>query len=277
MTLTDRNVFLKIGIGISAICSVLVLLSCFFILPAYSMMEENDHRPPEFIQVFASRFLSVNYYAVHASLVMAVLFSFVMLILIHYYFEQTQVTEIIYIAFFTLSFSFEIFRLIVPLQHFVSLIPSLYLLIASRILLFSRYFGIFSLFTASVCAAGFNEDKSRNIFLIIIIAALIITLGVPIDTQIWDTSLNMVNGFTSMFRLIEAVMLVTTVASFFIAVSVRGSKDYAYIGLGALLALAGRNILLGGDNWASPGPGILLLSLGIWFICSKLHKIHLWL
>jgi hypothetical protein len=276
MTLTDRNVFFKVGIGISALCTILVLLSCFILMPAYSMMKENDHRPPEFFQVFVSRFLNVNYYAVHTSLVMAVLFSFIMLILIHYYFEQTQVPEIIYIAFFTFSFSFEIFRLIVPLQ-FNRHIPSLYLLIASRILLFSRYFGIFSLFSASVCAAGFNEDKSRNIIMIIVIAALIITLGVPIDTQIWDTSLNMVNGFTSMFRLIEAVMLITTVTSFLIAVNVQGSKEYAFIGLGALLALVGRNILLGGDNWASPGPGILLLSLGIWFICSKLHKIHLWL
>jgi hypothetical protein len=277
MTLRDRNVFFKAGIVISALCTILVLLSCFSILPAYSMMEENNHRPPEIIQVFISRFLKVNYIAVHASLVMAVLFSFVALILIHYYFEQTQVPEIIYIAFFTVSFSFEIFRLIVPLQNFVSHIPSLYLLIASRILLFSRYFGIFSLFEASVCAAGFSEDKSRNIIMIIVIAALIITLGVPIDTQIWDTSLNMVNGFTSMFRLIEAVMLITTVASFFIAVNVRGSKEYAFIGLGALLALVGRNILLGTDNWASPISGILMLSLGIWFICSKLHKLHLWL
>jgi hypothetical protein len=276
MTLTDRNAFFKVGIVISAICTILVIISCFFLLPAYSMMEENDHRPPEFFQVFVSRFLNVNYFAVHTSLVTAVLFSFIMLILIHYFFEQTQVPEIIYIAFFTFSFSFEIFRLIVPL-HFIRHIPSLYLLIASRILLFSRYFGIFSLFSASVCAAGFNADKSRNIIMIIIIAALIITLGVPIDTQIWDTSLNMVNGFTSMFRLIEAVMLITTVVSFFIAVNVRGSKEYAFIALGALLALVGRNILLGTDNWASPGPGILLLSVGIWFICAKLHKINLWL
>jgi hypothetical protein len=276
MTLSERNAFFKAGIAVSAICVIAVLLSTLFLLPAYSKLEDNNHRPVEFSQVFFNHFLKVNYYAVHASLAMAVIFSFIAIILIHYFFEQTQVPEIIYIAFFTVSFSFEAIRLVVPLNHIYH-IPSLYLLIAFRILLFSRYFGIFSLFAASIYAAGFNEDKSRNSIMIIIIAALIITLGVPIDTQIWDTSLNMVNGFTSMFRLIETVMLITTVASFLVAVKVRGSKEYAFIGLGAFMALVGRNFLLGSDNWASPGPGILLLSAGLWFICSKLHKIHLWL
>ena len=276
MTLSDRNVFFKVGIVLSALCTLGVLAASFEILPAYSLIEENARRPTAFFQVFVSRFLFVNYYAVHASLAMAVLFSLVTIILIHYFFEKTQVSELLYIAFFAVSLSFEAVRIIIPL-HIIYDIPSLYLLIASRILLFSRYFGLFSLFTASVCAAGFNEEKARNTIMIIAAAALIITMGVPVDTQTWDTSLSMINGYASMFRLIEAVLLITTVISFLIAINVRGSKEYGFIGLGALLALAGRNILLSADNWASPAFGILLLSVGTWFICSKLHKIHLWL
>jgi hypothetical protein len=276
MTLSDRNVLFKVGIAFCAVCALLALAVSFTVMSAYSAMEENSRRPTEFFQVFVSSFLQVSYFAVHLSMAMAVLYSLIGIILIYYFFEQTQAPEILYIAFFTVSLSFEGFKLIVPL-HLIYDIPSLYLLIASRILLCGRYFGIFSLFAASVCASGLEVEKTRNILMAILIATLIISLGVPIDTQTWDTSLNMINGYISMFRLIEAIVLITTVISFCIAIKVRGSPEYAIVGLGALLALIGRNILLSADNWASPVPGILLLSVGTWFICTRLHKIYLWL
>jgi hypothetical protein len=276
MTLSDRNIFFKAGIAFSALCTLGVLAASFKIIPAYSTIEENVRRPAEFFQVFISRFLPANYFAVHTSLVFAVLFPLVTIILIHYFFEHTQVPEILYITFFAWSLSFEAVRIVVPL-HIIHEIPSLYLLIASRIVLFSRYIGLFSLFTASICAAGYNEEKSRNTIMILVIATLIITMGIPIDTQTWDSSMNMISGYNSMFRMMEVAALIATVISFLIAINIRGSKEYAYIGIGALFVLIGRDILLSADNWASPFAGILLLSAGIWFICSKLHKIHLWL
>jgi hypothetical protein len=276
MTLSDRKAFFKAGIVFCGLCALLAAVASFKALPAYSMMEENTRRPPEFFQIFISRFTGVNYFAVHISIVIAVLYSLVGIILINFYFEQTHAPEILYIGFFTVSLSFEAARLILPL-HFIYDIPSLYLLLVSRSLLFGRYFGLFSLFAASVYAAGLKEEKPRNTIMVIIIATLIIMIGVPIDTETWDTSLNMVNGYTSMFRLIEVVLFFITVISFLIAVNVRGSKEYAYIALGALCALLGRNILISADNWASPGLGFALLAVGTWFICTKLHKIYLWL
>jgi hypothetical protein len=204
------------------------------------------------------------------------LFSIVGLILIYSFFQQTLSPEILYIAIFTVSFSFEAIRLIIPL-HLIYNIPSFYLLLAARILLFTRYFGIFSLFAASICAAGLEIQKKSIIILIIFIASLVIIFSVPIDTQNWDTSLNMVIGYASMFRLIEIVIFLTTIISFFVAVNVRGSRDYAYAGIGVMLAFIGRKLLLHADNWASPVLGIILLSAGTWFVCSRLHKIHLWL
>jgi hypothetical protein len=196
--------------------------------------------------------------------------------LIYFFFERTSAPEILYISFFTISFSLEIARLIIPL-HLIYTFPSVYLLGASRLLLFARYFGIFSLFTASVCAAGLEIQKTRNVIMIQIIAVLLIVVGVPIDTQSWDTGLNMVNGYSSIFRMIEAVVFIVSVLTFFVAAKVRDSKDYILVGIGVVLAISGRNILLGTDNWAGLIPGVLLLSFGTWFICSKLHKIHLWL
>jgi CHASE2 domain-containing sensor protein len=87
----------------------------------------------------------------------------------------------------------------------------------------------------------------------------------------------MTKGFPSMFRFIEAFLFIASVLTFFVAAKVRDTREYIFVGIGVVFAFIGRSILLGTDNWTGPVPGILLLSFGIWFICSKLHKIHLWL
>jgi len=275
MTLSERNLFFKIGIVFCALIALLTLAASFLTVPVYSAMEENSRRSTDFFQFFINRFIKSDYYAVHASLAAAVLFSFIGMLLIHFFFERTSAPEILYIAFFTISFSFEAIRLVLPL-YLVFNFPSFYLLIAARTLLFARYFSIFSLFTASVFAAGFETQRTRNVILVIFVAVLFVTLGVPIDTQSWDTAFNMINGNTSMFRLIEVIAFLATVISFFVAAYIRSSLEYVYVGVGVVLALAGKGILLGTDNWAGPFPGILLLSFGTWFLCSKLHKLHLW-
>jgi len=276
MTLSERNTFFKAGIAFCVVSVLLLVAASFLVVPVYQTMEENTRRPSDLIHVIISRFLNVNYIAVHSSVAAAVLFSIIGLILIYSFFEQTPAPEILYIVIFTLSFSFETIRVLLPL-HLIFDIPSFYMLMATRVLLFARYFSIFSLFAASVCAAGLEVQKTGNIIIIIFIAVLVIVFSVPIDTQNWDTSLNMIKGNTYMFRLIEVVAFFITVISFFVAANVRGSKDYAYIGIGVMLALLGRGLLLSADNWVTPVLGILLLSAGLWFVCSKLHKIHLWL
>jgi hypothetical protein len=276
MTLTDRNTIFKAGIVFCSVCTFLVLGLSFSVIPVYSTFGENGYRPDDIFQVISSHFTSINYYAVHMSISAAILYSLFGIILIHFYFEQTNAVEILYIAIFIASFSVESLRLILPLQILYNFHP-VYLLITSRILLFGRHFGLFSLFTASICAAGLEAQKSRSIIMIIGIAAIVVTLSIPIDVQTWDTSFNITVGFTNMFRLIEVAAVLTTVLNFFIAINVRGSGDYVYIGWGALFALLGRNMLLAADNWFSPCLGIVLLIVGTWFICNKLHNINLWL
>jgi hypothetical protein len=276
MTFSERNIVFKAGIAFCAVITLFILVISMFTIPFYSTMEESFRRPAYIFQIASGWFLGSNYYAVHVSLIFAVIFSLVSTIFIHLYFERTSAPEILYISFFTISISFEAIRLILPL-HFIYLFPSFYLLAASRVLLFARYFSLFSLFTASVIAAGLEVQRTRYVIIFLIIAVLLIVLGVPIDTQSWDTSFSMISGYTAMFKMIEVVVFLITPITFFVAAKVRDSKDYVYIGIGVILALIGRNILLGTDNWAGPVPGIFLLSFGTWFICSKLHKIHLWL
>jgi len=276
MTLLERNTFFKAGIVFCFIVSILVISASFLIVPVYSEMEEIPQRPAFFFQSITGWFLNSSFLAVHFSLVLAVLFSFIGMLLIHSFFERTSVPEILYISLFTISLSFEIIRLMLPL-HFINNFPIIYLLGTSRALLFARYFGLFSLFIAGACAAGLEVHKTRNIILVLIIITVFIVLGIPIDAQTWDTSFKLASGYSFMFRMIETVTFIVSVLTFFVAAKVRDSREYFHVGVGIIFALAGRNILIGTDNWIGPVLGILFLSFGTWFICSKLHKIHLWL
>jgi len=276
MTLSERNLFFKAGIFFCAAVMLAILAASFIIVPIYPEIEENTRRTGYIFQVISGLILKNDYYAVHSALALAAVFSFIGMILIHAFFERTPAPEILYIAFFTISLSFEALRLLLPL-HMVLYFPSIYLRLASRVLLFARLFGLFSLFTAGLYAAGMDVQKNRNAIFIITIAVLAVTRGVPIDSLTWDTGFNLISGYLTMFRVIEILVFIITIASFFIASKIRDTKEYIYVAVGVMLALIGRNILLGTDNWIGAGVGILLLSYGTWFLCLKVHKIHLWL
>jgi len=276
MTLSERNFFFKTGIFFSAAVILLILAASFLTIPMYPEIEENTRRPAYFFQTVSGSILGNNYYAVHSLLALAAIFSFTVMLLIHIFFERTPAPEILYIAFFVISLSFEALRLLLPL-HLVLNFPSIYLRIATRVLLFARFVGIFSLLTASLCASGMDVQKNRNAIFIIIIAALAVTIGVPIDSQTWDTGFNLITGYLTMFRVVEILVFLITIASFLIASKIRDTKEYIFVAVGVMLALMGRNILLYSDNWITVGMGIVMLALGTWFLCTRIHKINLWM
>ncbi|MCL2805702.1 MAG: hypothetical protein FWD26_07180 [Treponema sp.] len=278
MTLSERNIFFKTGIFFCAAIILLILAASFFTVlsPAYPQPEEGTLRPAYIFNVITGKFLKSSYYAVYAGLALAALFSFAGILLIHSFFERTPAPEILYIAFFTISFSFEALRLFLPL-HLIYHFPSFYLRIAARVLFFARFFGIFALFTAGLYAAGLDVQKTRNAIFTITIATLAITLSVPIDVHSWDTSFNYTSGYKTMFKMIEILVFLTAMISFFIAAKVRDSREYVNAAVGVIFIMVGRNILLGTDNWIGAVQGVILLSLGTWYLCSKIHKIHLWL
>jgi hypothetical protein len=277
MTLSDRNTVFKAGIILASVCMFFIIIAAFVVLPVYpGQAPEAVRRSTGLIQSFLGRFLEPSPFVPLVSIAGAGLYSLITLVLIYYFFEKTQCPEILFFSFFALSFAFEAVRILIPLRA-VYVISPLYLLMAFRILLFTRYFGIFSLFTASVYAAGLDVQKQRNIILIIMVATMVIAMGVPIDTLSWDSSLSMISGYTSMFRMVEAGILLITMVSFFISAYSRGAGEYVLIGVGSFFVFLGRNILLGADTWASPLPALLLLAAGTWFICTQLHKVYLWL
>jgi hypothetical protein len=116
-----------------------------------------------------------------------------------------------------------------------------------------------------------------GVVIIILVATLVIALGMPLDGLSWDSSLSMLSGYPSMFLLVELGITLITTVSFLVSAYSRGSREYIFIGIGSLLVLIGRNMLLGADTWLTPLPALAILGLGTWFICGQLHRVYLWL
>jgi hypothetical protein len=277
MTLSVRNNFFRGGIVLAVLSLGFVALGGYFAFPALEQTQAASAlRTGGVIQFFIEKFTKPSEYIPFITMLGAVVFSLVSIILISYYFEKTQSPEILFFGFFVISLSFEFARIVIPLKA-VFPFSSFYLMSASRVLLFGRFFGLFSLFAASVHSAGFDVQKQQYVFFMLVLAALLIAMNVPIDSLTWDTSFRTKNGYSATLKVAEAGIFAITIITFFISAYTRGSKTYIPIGVGVFLAFTGRNIMLLSDTWITPLPGLLLLGIGTWFVCAKLHREYLWL
>ena len=210
------------------------------------------------------------------TMIIAVAYSLISITLIYYFFEKTQSPEILFIGFFVISLVFEFARIVIPLKNLFPL-PAVLIVSAARILLFGRYFGLFSLFAAGVYASGLDAQKQEPFLLLLILAAMIIAMNVPIDSLSWDSTFVFLSAYKPMFFVIETGIIVITILSFFVSAYIRGSRSYVLIGIGVFFEFAGRSILLNSDTWITPLPGLMILIAGTWFACSRLHLEYLWL
>jgi len=277
MTLQTRNHSFKAGIIISAVALGIMICAVFTVLSAYpEAMEKSSYRSVGLIQGFVTGRAETYAYTPFFSTLGAVLFSLITISIIRFSFMKTQSEEIFYIGLFVMSMSIECFRTLVPFKTAFE-IPSMYLYISSRFLIFSRCFGMFSLFAASLCAAGLKTERQRNVFFSVSLVAMVIALGIPVDGLSWDSTLNVHSGYASTFLLIEAGLPIATVLNFLVAAYNRSTREFITISLGILMVFVGRDILLHSDTIITPIPGILILSAGTWLVCTRLHRVYLWI
>jgi hypothetical protein len=277
MTLSQRNRLNIIGISVSILffLALLVSVGAIFSFSSDAVLEAHQ-QTIGLLQPFIHLLFEVHPYSVFASIILSSMYALAASILIYFYFEKTQCQEILFFTFFALSFCFEIFRFIIPLSEGMQL-PRVYIIAAGRIVLFGRFFGVLSLFVSSIYAAGFQVQKQSHIIFMIIIISMIIASGIPIDALSWDSALNITHGYSVMLLLVETGIFFLAIISFFIAVSSRGSKEFIYIGIGSILLFFGRNFLLNCDTWVILPIAASLLGTGMWYVCSRLHQIYLWL
>jgi len=272
MTLQLRNACFKAGIFLAVLALIAVAGAAVVSLPVYPEAAAESIRR----SAFQARYFPLAPYAPFAAAAGAVLYALVTLSLITAYFEKTRSPEILFVGLFALSLASESLRVLVPLRIQLGF-PAAYLLAGSRALIFGRSFGTFSLFVAGVYAAGLEVQKQQYLVLAAGAGALVIALGVPVDTLAWDSTLTMLSGYDSLLRLVETGVCCLTLASFLAAALSQGSRELLSLGAGAFLLCVGRSLLLGADTWAAFGPALFILGVGTWFLCGQLHRMYLWL
>ncbi|MDR2144784.1 MAG: hypothetical protein LBP29_10490 [Treponema sp.] len=277
MTLSQRNRYFMAGIVLSSLCLLGMIPHITRLLPFYpELTAAAVKRVPGLFQQAAAHFFDAAPLAPFATAAASVAYTLAVSILIYFFFEKTQSPEILFFGLFTLSFTFEVLRFMLPLKQLYGF-SGLFLIVGARVLFFGRFFGVLSLFASSLYAAGFDLQKQGTVVIAIAIATLIVSLGLPVDGFSWDTNLVMVSGYTVILRLAETGILVISVISFFAAAYIRGSREYLAAGLGAFLVFAGRDLLVNADTWLTPVPGFVMLCAGTWLISAKLHQVYLWL
>ena len=277
MTLSRRNKFFKAGIILSSLFLALSIVGSFVVMPVYPIaVADATRRVSGLLQSLISHFFGAASYAPLFSMACAVIYAFVASIVIYSSFAQTRCQEILFFSFFAFSFAFEACRILPPLSQQYTF-PSFYLIVGARAMLFGRYFGLFSLFASSVCAAGLEVEKQRILLSIIILTTLLIVSGIPVDSLSWDSSLCMIRAYSGLFNMLELCLVCVTALSFFITAYSRNSVEYVFIGVGSLLVALGRSLLFSSDTWITPFPALAALAVGTWFICARLHRMYLWL
>jgi len=277
MTLSVRNNFFRGGIIIAILSLALIAAGGSSAFPAFHEVtalaaQRSGGLIQKLIENISGPMPNVPFWA----MLFAAAYSLISITLIYYFFEKTQSPEILFIGLFVISLTFESARIIIPLKTVFPL-PMMLIVSAARILLFGRYFGLFSLFAAGVYAAGLDAQKQEPFLLLLILAAMIIAMNVPIDSLSWDSTFVLLSAYRPMFNVIETGIVIITILSFFVSAYTRGSRSYMQIGIGIFLAFAGRSLLLDSDTWITPVPGLMILTMGTWFACSRLHLEYLWL
>jgi hypothetical protein len=277
MTLSQRNRYFMAGIVLSSVCLLGIIPHITRLLPFYpELTGAAVKRVSGLLQQAAAYFFAAAPPAPFATVIVSVVYTLAVSILIYFFFEKTQSPEILFFGLFILSFTFEALRFMLPLKELYGF-SGVFLALGARILFFGRFSGVLSLCASSVYAAGYNLQKQGSIVIAIAIAALIISLGIPIDGFSWDTNLVMISGYSLILRAAEMGILAISVASFFIAAYTRGSAEYLTVGLGAFLVCVGRDLFINADTWLTPIPGFVMLCAGTWLISVKLHEVYLWL
>ena len=279
VTLSARNNFFKVCIIFTSLSLCLAAAGGYFAFPAFPEAAETANlRSQGIMQAVAVKLAEPSAFVPFWIILGLVTYSLISTVLIYHFFENTQSSEILFFAFFIISLSFEFLRVLLPLRGVFDF-SATYLIAASRVLFFGRHFGQFSLFVAGAYAAGLDTQRQRHrgVFLMLTVASLYIAANVPVDGLVWDSTFVLQSGYSAMFRMTGAGILIITVITFFISAYTRGSKNYIFIGIGILFAYIGRNILFSSDSWITPLPGLFFLGLGTWFTCTRLHRQYLWL
>lgn len=171
--------------------------------------------------------------------------------------------------------SFEVVRLCSPLILQLNL-PWLFYSIISRVILFGQIFGVLSLFTSSLYASGLHYEKLGRILFIIILLSLTASTSIPINSGNLLSNFTFKLGYYQLILVVFFSIQIISIINFLISTKIKGSKDYFYMGLAAILVFLGKNCLFFAEDLIIMSLGFLFFMYGSYLFIKTNHSYYLW-
>jgi len=263
------------GLFLSA-CACLIV---FF--PLFLQLSRGDKFPAFLVKADALGSFRVgstaisSHYLAAAGIGLCTIFAALSLGFILYSFRKTVSAEIYFYSFWVLSVGLEVLRLVV--FDLAAGGGSVYWqIVATKVLLFARYAGYFSLFTSGLYAAGFRNEKLGTVAAVILALSLGLATAMPVNTGSFAPTLELRAGYVEINAGLVLVVALVTAANYLYAARSSGEASYRLVALGAAVFLVGHRLLTTQWNPFAMIAGFVLLVAGSWLFVSRLHSYYLW-
>ena len=254
MTISTRNNLL---LGILILCGIIVLLT---VLGAAALWEEA--REAEMLGISV-----VSLFTAGFSLGGGMLFRM--------YFRRSISVEVFFFTLFVLALFFEAFRLGV-LYIVIREEPFFLGVLFTRIILFGRFFRLFSLFTAGLFAVSTKGWKPWLFLGVIALVSFTLVAGIPINpTRLLPQMMYEVGNSTYML-VITLFFSFFTILNLVLAAVLKSTREYYYIAASLAVVLAGHILIM---YFISPlllSIGGFLIAGGSFFFGKLIHDLYLW-
>jgi hypothetical protein len=256
--------------------------ACFVIFFPLFIRLSRGEKPPAFlakagaIGSFSLGGLSLSSHVLAATGIgLCALFAVLCIGFILYSFRKTVSTEIFFYSFWALSVGFEVSRLVI-FDIATAGGSAYWQIVATKVLLFSRYAGNLSLFVSGLYAAGFRNEKVGTVAAVILAISLGMAIAMPVNTGAYAPTLELRAGYRELNGGLVLVVALVTLANFLYAAQVSGEASYRIVAVGAVVFLTGYGLLVTQWNPFAIVAGFALLVVGSWLFVSRLHSYYLW-
>ncbi len=191
------------------------------------------------------------------------------------FFRKTVSSEMFFFIFFVISLSFEAFRA-GPLLLELSSQPSYYGTVLTRVVEFSRFFGVFCLFISGLYATGIDYPKFEVVLGTALLVAFALAFSIPVDSSTFLPTLMYRIGGGDQILFVFLALELFAVLNFLLAAYLRRAKDYLILALGLTAAIVGEDLLLFVAWSPAAALGLVLLVAGTIVFGNRTHAIYLW-
>ena len=177
-----------------------------------------------------------------AGIACLLVFAFIANLGVRKLYRRTDSAELLFLMLFCLSLCLEAWRL--GNLIFPALGLSQYLnVVITRLVLFSRFFGLLCLLVASLYAVGMKYVQYPVLIGGMAVLAFALAGVLPLDTSLYEPTFLYKLGDRRGFLFVRMILALLMVVNFVVAARVRRNRRFAIAALAAFLLFAGRELL----------------------------------